>query len=164
MATVSNAWNTTRRGAGTAPRGHISRPGRAWRASALSEVGGRAGLVGLLEGAAFVVGERDLERGYRVGDDGDEPVGRVRHDLADVVLRVVPAVRAAVEPGDDECAVRPGDVRADLGLPTPGTDLGQARVLPDLDAPPLVLGEVEVQAVDPVRGRDYLGKRRPFGP
>ena len=101
-------------------------------AAAQFRVGGDGGLA--------VAGHVDF------GDDGDVPLGRVGDDLAEVVLGVVAAVRQAVEH-----AVHAGD-RED-GFAPPRADLGEPRVALDLDPPALVVGEVQVQDVELVRGQ-----------
>src|SRR5665647_891597 len=95
-----------------------------------------------------VSGERRLHMTRRLdlGDHRDEPRISVGNDLADVVLRVVAAVRASVAG-----RVR---LRADLALPAPRAHLGQSRVAKDLDAPTLVLGQVQMQHVEPVHGHE----------
>jgi hypothetical protein len=92
------------------------------------------------------------DRGLRVagdvdlGDDGDVPFPGVRDDLADVVLRVVTAVRGLVPQ-------RRGPVPP-FGAGAPGADLGEPGVALDLDAPALVVGEVEVEDVEFVGGEE----------
>jgi hypothetical protein len=87
-----------------------------------------------------VAGELDL------GHDGDAPRGRIRHDLADVVLRVEAAVRPAVHRG-----VGPG---AHLGLRSPPAHLGEERIPADLDPPSLIVREMEVQDVETVHRQE----------
>lgn len=92
------------------------------------------------------------DRGLRVpgdvdlGDDRDVPLGGVRDDLADVVLGVETAVRLLVpERGRPVAPLRTG---------APGADLGEPGVALDLDAPALVVGEVEVEDVELVGGEE----------
>jgi hypothetical protein len=89
-----------------------------------------------------VTGQIDLR------DDGDAPLGGVRDDLAQLVLGVEPAVPGAVV-GELRLTVRH---LADHGLRPPRADLGESGVGVDLDPPALVVGEVEVQHVQPVQG------------
>src|SRR5439155_24488261 len=76
--------------------------------------------------------------------DGDEPRLRVRDQLRDVVLGVKAAMRLAVEAPLGGVAVGVPDER----LAPPRADLREAWVLADLDAPPLVVGEVQVQPAE----------------
>src|SRR5439155_20840192 len=71
-------------------------------------------------------------------DDGDPAVGRVPHDLADIVLCIETAVRHARELA--LCGI-PRERRDHAVLP-PGAYLGELRIPLDLDAPALVLGEM----------------------
>ncbi|CAM3661088.1 hypothetical protein STAL104432_27240 [Streptomyces albus] len=90
------------------------------------------------DGGLGVAGQLDL------GDDGDVPFGGVGDDLAQVVLGVVAAVRAFVPQ-------RRGTV-PDAGAGPPGAGPGEARIAVDLDAPALVVGQVEVEDVELVGG------------
>ena len=72
-----------------------------------------------------------------------ESLGGVCHDFADVVLRVETAVRRCVE--DTFRGVR--DVRTDECLRATCADLRQPRILQDLNAPALILGEVPVKTI-----------------
>src|SRR5690606_33735239 len=81
------------------------------------------------------------------------PGGRVGDDLPDVVPGVEPAVRAPVEPG--------AAPRADLALPPPRAHLGQPRVALDLQPPPLVVGQVEVEHVELVHGHQVDEAQHP---
>src|SRR5262249_1681760 len=76
---------------------------------------------------------RHLDLGYH----RDAALLRVLDQGAQLALGVEAAVRAAVEGGTRRR-------RADHGLRAPGADLGQPRQAVDLDAPALVLGEVQV--------------------
>src|SRR5256885_13529715 len=83
---------------------------------------------------------RHLDRRH----DGDEPRLRVRHQLCDVVLRIEAAVRLAVEAPLGGVTVRVPDDR----LAPPRAYLGEPWILADLDTPPLVVGQVQVQPVE----------------
>ena len=72
-----------------------------------------------------------------------EPFARVGDDLANVVLRVEAAMSLAVELRRRRVA----DLSSNDRAVAPGTDLGQARILLDLDAPSLVIGEMPVERV-----------------
>src|SRR2546425_6804018 len=69
---------------------------------------------------------------------------RVRDQLRDVVLSIEAAVGRAVKPPLGRIGVRPPDDR----LAPPRAYLGEPWVLADLDTPPLVVGQVEVQPVE----------------
>jgi hypothetical protein len=93
-------------------------------------------------------------RGYRrlrvagavdFGHDGDEPRGGVRHDLSDVLLRVVAAVPHPVVLAGGLPGV------SDQGGGPPRSDLDQPRVALNLQPPALVVGEVQVQDVELVQ-------------
>ncbi len=79
-----------------------------------------------------------------LGDDGDEPIPGVFHDLPGLRLRVVAAVALAV-----------ADVRIEVlgddGLVPARADLRQPRVPLDLQPPALVLRQVPVEPVQLVR-------------
>jgi hypothetical protein len=89
-----------------------------------------------------VTGQVDLR------DHGDPALGGVGDDLAQVVLGVEPAVPLTVVL---ELGLVVGHL-ADHRLVPPGADLGEPRVRVDLDPPALVVGEVQVQHVQPVQG------------
>ena len=91
------------------------------------------------DGGLGVPGQVDLR------DDGDEPLRGVGDDLPDVVTGVEAAVRPSV--------VLPVPARADHALGAPRTDLGQQREAFDLKAPPLIVGQVQVQDVELVHGQ-----------
>src|SRR5207249_11156127 len=76
--------------------------------------------------------------------DGDEPRLRVRDQLRDVILGVKAAMRLAVEAPLGRVTVGAPDDR----LMPPRAYLGEAWVLTDLDTPPLVIGQVQVQPVE----------------
>ena len=91
--------------------------------------------------ARGVAGHLDL------GHDLDVPRGRVRHDVARLLLRV----EAAVQP-------RLAGLRVDVGLRgacpgrhAPRAHRGELRILLDLQAPGLVVGQVPVQHVELVQ-------------
>ena len=86
------------------------------------------------DGGQHVPGHVDL------GHDGDEPPGRVGHDLGQVGLGVVATVGRAVA-----AALR---IVARRRLAPPGSDLGQQRVTVYLEPPTLVVGQVQVQHVE----------------
>ena len=71
-----------------------------------------------------------VSRYLQLGDDGNEVVGSILHHLFDFLLRVEALVHCA------------------FALDACRTDLGQLRVLLNLDAPALVIRQVPVQAVD----------------
>ena len=78
-------------------------------------------------------------------DDGDVALRGVGHDLAHLVLGIETAVADAVARVE---------VLADAGAAAPGAHLGELRILLDLHAPALVLGEVPVEPVQLVGGGD----------
>lgn len=82
-----------------------------------------------------------------LGNDVYAALGGIGHHLADFVLRVVAAVGRAV------VFVR-GFVMADQRLPALRTDARQFGIAPDLDAPPLVVGQVPVEGVELVQRHD----------
>lgn len=73
------------------------------------------------------------------------PLGGVGDDFADVVLRVETAVRGLVPQFGGAVAV--------FGARAPGAHFGEPGVALDLDAPALVVGEVEVEDVQFVGGQ-----------
>ncbi len=73
---------------------------------------------------------------FHLRNHGHAPPAGILHDLADVVLGVESAVRNAV--------AYPAVERR---LLAPGTDFGEARILVDLDAPSLVLGQMPVEHI-----------------
>src|SRR5437667_842674 len=107
-----------------------------------------------LSGVAELGIRRD--RGDRVSghldlrDHGDAAIGGVPHDLPHVVLRVEAPMRLARELPERRI------LRSRRGhrVLAPGADLGEPRVLLDLDAPALVLGEVPVEDVDLVQRKE----------
>src|SRR5437773_11776406 len=68
---------------------------------------------------------------------------RIPHDLGDLLLGIEAAVRLPVEPPLGRVGVGAPDDR----LPPPRAQRGEPWVLADLDTPPLVVGEVQVQPV-----------------
>ena len=85
---------------------------------------------------------------FDLGHDGHVAVGRVLHDLSYVFLTVESSVAFSIK------APRLLAVVADQRLVTPGTDFRQPRVLLDLDAPALIVGEMHLQAVELVQSHD----------
>ena len=77
---------------------------------------------------------------FDLGYNGHIAIGRVRDNLPHVILRVEAAVLLAVE----DPFGRIGHVWSDERLVAARTLLGQQRILLDLDAPTLVIGQVEV--------------------
>ena len=79
-----------------------------------------------------------------LGNDVDIAVGSILHHLAYLLLGVVTAVALTVV-----------DVRIapHSSARTPGTHLGEAGILLNLDAPALVVGEMPVKAVHVVQGQ-----------
>ena len=118
----------------------VHAPGRpdGKRVAAVAELGIRG------NGGLGMAGHLDL------GHDRHEAGAGVGDDLADIVLRVEATVRLAVEPPSGRILVRPPDDR----LPAPGAHLGEPRVLLDLEAPPLVVGQVPVEAVELMQRRE----------
>ena len=82
------------------------------------------------------------DSGHRVtghlnfGDNGNEAFGGIGNHLADLLLSVVTSMGAALE------------------LAAPGTDLGQAGVFLDFDAPALIVGKMPVHRIDLVLRED----------
>src|SRR5207249_3429423 len=74
----------------------------------------------------------------------------VGDDLADIVLRMEATVRLAVEAPRGRVLVLSADER----LTAPRAHLGETRVLLDLEAPPLVVGQVPVEAVELMERRE----------
>ena len=89
-------------------------------------------------------GRTGVARKLNFRNHRDVPRRRIGHDFAHLVLGVESAVARAVE-----ALVAVG---ADLRGIAPGSDLGEARVALDFDAPSLVFGEVPVKAVHFVLG------------
>src|SRR5690349_3109848 len=75
--------------------------------------------------------------------NGDEAIARVRDDLPYIVLRVEASVTLVVENVRGGITLRPSDE----GSIAPCADLGEPRILLDLDAPALVVGEMPVECV-----------------
>ena len=97
-----------------------------------------------------------MTRHLNLGHDRHEPLRRERHHLADLILRVVAAVRDAV--------VRALVAHADRRI-APRADARQPRVFLDLDAPALVVDEVPLEDVQFVQRERcdvllHLGHRR----
>ena len=85
---------------------------------------------------------RGMSGHFYFGDDGDEAVGSILHDFPDLVLRVVAACGFPVEAAGI-IIVR----MAYLCLRTVRADFRQAGIFLDLDAPALVVREVEVEDI-----------------
>src|SRR2546427_7328202 len=82
--------------------------------------------------------------------DRHEARACVGDDLADIVLRIEATVRLAVEAPRGRVLVLSTDER----LTAPRAHLGETRVLLDLEAPPLVVGQVPVEAVELMERRE----------
>src|SRR2546425_8528871 len=82
--------------------------------------------------------------------DRHEARACVGDDLADIVLRIEATVRLAVEAPRGRFLVLSTDER----LTAPRAHLGETRVLLDLEAPPLVVGQVPVEAVELMERRE----------
>ena len=82
---------------------------------------------------------KHMARQVYLGDHRNGAVGRIRHDVADLVLRIITAVGRIV-------VVVP--LLADHGFLADAAHGRQLRVLFDFDAPPLVVGQVPVEAVE----------------
>src|SRR5256886_9565274 len=82
--------------------------------------------------------------------DRQEAGAGVGDDLADIVLRIEATVRPAVEPPLGRVLVLSTDER----LTAPRAHLGETRVLLDLEAPPLGVGQVPVEAVELMERRE----------
>src|SRR5512141_2013631 len=78
-----------------------------------------------------------------LGNDAHETLACVGDDLTNVVLRVEAAVSLVVEDGGRRIA----NLVSDDGAVAPRADVGEARVLLDLDAPSLVVREMPVEGV-----------------
>ena len=76
--------------------------------------------------------------------DSDEPRRRIRHDLADVILRVEAAVPAGVIGPFRGVVVLPADER----LPAPPADRREERIFLDFDPPALIIGQVHVKPIE----------------
>ena len=88
-----------------------------------------------------------MPRHLDLGDDGDEAGLGIRDDLPGIVLRIEPAVTLAVE-------LRVPARTADQRFLPPSANLGQPRILLDLEPPALVLGKVPVEDVELVEGQE----------
>ncbi len=86
---------------------------------------------------------------FNLRHDGDVPAAGIGHDLANVILRIVPAISSVRAVG--WAGLR---VQAEPRILSPGPDLRQARILLDLDAPPLVVRQVQVQRIDLLCGQN----------
>src|SRR5437879_2699290 len=82
--------------------------------------------------------------------DRHEARGGVGDDLADIVLRIEATVGLAVEAPRGRVL----DLSTDERLTAPRAHLGETRVLLDLEAPPLVVGQVPVEAVELMERRE----------
>src|SRR2546427_2098326 len=82
--------------------------------------------------------------------DRHEARACVGDDLADIVLRIEATVRPPVEAPRGRVLVLSTDER----LTAPPAHLGETRVLLDLEAPPLVVGQVPVEAVELTERRE----------
>src|SRR6266481_1208711 len=82
--------------------------------------------------------------------DRHEARACVGDDLADIVLRIEATVRLAVEAPRGRVLVLSTDER----LTAPRAHLGETRVLLDLEAPPLVVGQMPVEAVELMERRE----------
>jgi hypothetical protein len=97
--------------------------------------------------AEFGIGDN---RGPRVGGhfdlghDRDMPRGGVADQVTDVPLSVKPARPASLGLA----------VLAQRSEVHPGADPGEIRILPDLDPPALVVGEMDLQAIELMQGHD----------
>jgi hypothetical protein len=83
---------------------------------------------------------------FNLGHDGDKPIGRVLDDLANVVLRIKPAVSLAV------ILFRLLARMTHEGLLSPAADLRQLGIFLDLDPPSLIIGQVPMEDVHFVQG------------
>ena len=94
-----------------------------------------------------VAGQRGLAvtRHADAGHHGDVPLAGVAHDLADVVLREKAAVALVVALAIDVML---------HGAGAPGPDLRELGISLDLDAPALVVRQVEVKGVDLPGGQE----------
>ena len=112
------------------------------------------------------------DRGLRVPrhldfrHDRDEARLGVRDDLADVVLRVESAVRNVIV--DPLRRVRIRMLDADERLTAPGSHRREQRILLDVDAPSLIVGQMPVKTVQLMDGEEidvfldeFLGHERP---
>src|SRR2546429_9817129 len=82
--------------------------------------------------------------------DRHEARACIGDDLADIVLRIEATVRLAVEAPRGRVLVLSAVER----LTAPRAHLGETRVLLDLEAPPLVVGQVPVEAVELMERRE----------
>ena len=94
-------------------------------------------------------GERcdGMPRKLDFGNHRDIAVGGVFHDLADLLLRVIAAVRRLV-------ILARGVMVADERLPAHRSHARQLGVFFDLDTPALIVGQVPVELVELVHGED----------
>src|SRR5512143_4164895 len=84
-----------------------------------------------------------MARHLDLGHDGDEALACVGDDLSNVVLGVEAAVPLGVVDVRGGVVLRPADERA----VAPRADFRQPRILLDLDAPALIIGEMPVKGV-----------------
>ena len=89
-----------------------------------------------------------VARHLDLGDDGDVALGGIAHDVANLLLRKeIGAIGNAVVGGRAQTVADEGLV----ALRSEGSQLGIAF---DLDAPPLVIRQVPMEAVELVGGQD----------
>ena len=81
------------------------------------------------------------------GNHHNTPFGRIGHDFADLVLRIVAAVRFVRILGR-------GPMVADNRPAAYGTGLGQSRVTANLDPPTLIVGQMPMKDIEFVQGKD----------
>ena len=77
-----------------------------------------------------------MTRHLNLGDDGHKAILRIADDLTNLILRVEASIATAIPFG------------------TPCTDLRQARIFLDLNAPALVFGQVPVELINLEKGDD----------
>ena len=93
-----------------------------------------------------------MPRKFDFGNHRDETLRSVIHHVADLILRIVTAVRRFVEFA--VLVVRAARIAADQRTAAYGTYFGEFRIFPDFDAPPLIVGQMPVEDVEFVQGHD----------
>src|SRR6516225_10987290 len=83
-------------------------------------------------------GGRRVARHLYLRNDRDKPIRGVRNDLPNIVLRKVATVRFAIAQAG---------IAEHRGVSPLGADLGQKRIFLYLDAPALVISQMQVQDV-----------------
>ena len=84
---------------------------------------------------------------FDLGNDSDVPFGGIGYHFADLVLRIVAAVRFVRILGR-------GPMVADNRPAAYGPGLGQSRVTANLDPPTLIVSQMPMKDIEFVQGKD----------